>query len=118
MIESKLFLPADAAIISGNRECGDRANSDLIAGPAWTIVDGKKILACGGVRVLGIGEAWFLASEEAKSDKLMAVMRIVKEKLKEMRAAEKLYRIFAENEISENFLKHLGFEKKDNIFVR
>ena len=51
-------------------------------------------------------------------DNLMPVMRIIKAKLDEMQRGEKLFRLYAENAVSDNFLTHLGFENNKNIFVR
>lgn len=118
MIRTKLYLPADLVILSGERLCAEDARLNQIAGPAFTIVDNGRPIACGGIRIDGVGEAWCVLSEQARNEKLKSVMKIIKSKIDEYQREEKLYKMFAVNVASENFLRHLGFVKNNNVFER
>ncbi len=111
------FTAADELIITGNRNGVESANLNQISGPSFTLIDDKPI-ACGGFRIHGVAEAWFVMSKEAREKHLKAVIRACKEKLEQMQRDEKIFQMYARSDISDNFLQHLGFEKKDNIFVR
>ena len=117
MSEIKPFIPADAVKITGDKTCLPAAELNLASGPGFTIFDGKKILACGGVRIYGIGEAWFLMAP-GNEGRIKSIMRQTRETLEGIQRDRELYKIYAENIVSETFIKHLGFEKKNGIFLR
>ena len=113
------FAAADEVIITGDRNRTDNANLNQVSGPAFTILDNDgKPIACGGMRIQGVAEAWYQMNQIAEKEHLKYVMRQCKEKLEEMQREEKIFQMYAKNVISENFLEHLGFEKAYNIFTR
>lgn len=118
MIKLKPYLPTDAVILTGDRMCAELAQLNQISGPGFTLCDGNRPLASGGVRIYGVAEAWFVLGDEAKEKYLLMVMRKIKKELEKIQRREKLYKIYAEDTKSENFLQHLRFVKKNNIFVR
>lgn len=93
---------------------------NLTTGPAFALIDRGAVLAIGGVRVTGIGQAWAYLSEEAKQKRnVKSVLRTAKAVIHESITAEKLYRIYAEATVDKPaWFKHLGFEPMNNVFVR
>ena len=118
MIKLVPFIPADAVIISGDRTNTEAANLNQIAGPAFTLIEDNRPIACGGYRIHGVAEAWCALGEQAKGKNLLTVIRRIKKEMDRQQRKEQLYKIYAENTESENFLEHLGFVKKNGIFVR
>ena len=117
-IQVKQFLPADQVIITGNRECAELACHNQVAGPGFTIMDGNRPIACGGIRVVGVGIAWFAMTEEARTNNPMLVIRKAKKKIEEMQRQQELCELFAESRSCDKWLEHLGFHKVENIFLR
>jgi len=110
------FAAADEVIITGDRTRTDSANFNQVSGPAFTILDNNgNPIACGGLRIKGIAEAWFQINKEKKQ--LVYIMKKCREKLNAMQREEKICQMFAMSDNSENWLEHLGFKKED-IFVR
>jgi hypothetical protein len=102
--------------------CGvDNLNAGIVnltTGPAFALVDGGHVLAIGGVRVQGIGQAWTALSDEGRS-KPKAILRTARAVLHEAIVQERLYRIYAEATVdAPAWFKHLGFHQQDNLFVR
>ncbi len=92
-----------------------------ISGPAFTLMTDEKkpkVLACGGVRIQGLGEAWAIYDKEALKDFPKTLLAASRDALTEMIAEERLIRVFAESSVSDKWLKSLGFVKQENIFVR
>ncbi len=119
MIEVKKYISADAVIISGNRDIVTQANHNQAAGPGFTVFDGKTPIACGGIRVQGVGMAWFIFNEQAQKEHLKTIIREAKEKLDEMQRNNELCEVYAESDNADVWLKHLGFKKsKLDILVR
>lgn len=89
-----------------------------ISGPAFTLIDGGQILAIGGIRVQGIGQAWaMMAPEAAKRTK--TVIRTARAVIEESMVKERLYRVYAEATVDKPaWFKHLGFVQSHNLFVR
>lgn len=114
----KPFLPADQVIITGNRNHAELACHNQVAGPGFTILDGKTPIACGGIRVQGVGIAWFAMTEEARKKHSMSVFSKAKKKIEEMQREQELCELFATSEDCDSWLKHLGFHKVENIFLR
>jgi hypothetical protein len=105
-------------ILTKDRTSSELAVLNQISGPAFTLVDGNEPIACAGYRIHGIAEAWCALSEEAKDKYLLMVIRRMKKEMDKIQRKEQLYKIYAESDISDNFLEHLGFVKQGNIFVR
>ncbi len=115
MIETVPFLPSDAVLLTNNREIADKANYNQAAGPGFTIIENGKPIASGGIRVYPVGIAWFILNKE--TNHLMTIIREAKVKLKEMQRDEKICELYAESDNGDVLLKHLGFKKKDNIWI-
>ena len=89
-----------------------------ISGPAYAMIEGKVVLAIGGVRVQGIGQAWAMLSPEARKHP-KDVLRAARQVIAESMAAERLYRVYAEATVdAPAWFEHLGFIRQDNLFVR
>ncbi len=108
------FAVEDFQRITGSNDMIDAARLNQTAGPCYTAIQGKKVLGCGGVRILGVGEAWALNSEKAKGMKL-SLLRETREWLETIIRNHAMQRIWSEcpDPPNENFIKHLQFRKLD-----
>lgn len=77
-------------------------------------IDGK-LIGVTGIRYRGIGEAWFIVNPEIRANKFLLFKRTQKT-LPRMRDAIGIWRLYATSKISENFLKHLGYEPEPTMF--
>lgn len=124
-VDLKPYLPADGIILSGDRSRAEQANFNQSAGPAFTLFLDGAMVAAGGVR-LSVGEAWFILSGYLREQlnhvnyrpEKRQILRTCQQMLEQMTRDEGLYRLYAEARIAEGFCEALGFEKKDNIYVR
>jgi hypothetical protein len=88
-------------------------------GPAFTLVEGEKILAVGGVRTLGIGQAWCALSEDARRHRAKTVLQTARGVLEQCIINEKLYRVYAEAEPNTaTWFRHMGFVPDTRLYVR
>lgn len=122
MNDIKKFRMEDALQILSEKDQIAWAKLNEVAGPGFTWMIDGKVLACGGIRTFGVGEAWAVFSPDAK-DKKKEMLRLSKDKFKEMIESLNLWQVFATTkDISPeqaNFLEHLGFEKSEcYIYVR
>ncbi len=84
-------------------------------GPAWSLLQGKKVVGCGGVilQEWQKGTAWLLLSELFYSHVRIAY-KTVKEKLQETVVRYRLRRVDlfvdASHPVAVRFAEHLGFE--------
>ena len=91
------------------------ANLNICSGTAETFFDDNgEIYGVGGIRYIGLGEAWFITKPENRKPVLL---RTAIDVFRRIREDEGLWRIFASSRISENFLRHSGFQKDDTIFT-
>ena len=94
---------------------------NLTSGPAFALVEDKCVLAIGGVRSLGIGQAWAHLGPEAGGH-IKSVLETARAVLRESCARENLYRVYAEAPIDKpTWFEHLGFTKlgtNDHLYVR
>jgi hypothetical protein len=89
-----------------------------ISGPAFTLSDGGQILAIGGIRVQGIGQAWALLGPGAEK-RAKTVLRAAREAISHSMTTERLYRVYAEASVDRPaWFKHLGFVQQQNLYVR
>ena len=103
--------------VTGQAPNGEACLS-AIAGPAFTLMDGGKVYAMGGVRVQGIGQAWALLAPGAEK-RLKTVLRAFREGIGHCIVSERLYRVYAEESAGKPaFLRHLGFIQSERLFVR
>jgi len=89
-----------------------------ISGPAFALVEDGVVLAAGGVRVAGIGQAWAILGPDA-AHKTKSVVQAARSVLDEAIVGEKLYRVYAEATVDKPaWFKHMGFHQQNNLFVR
>ena len=105
MARNKEYYPAFAALPEKQKRL--IANGNIVTGVAETYREDDKIIGVGGIRHLGIGEGWFITPPENRTP---ALLRLVARNFKRIRDEKNLWRIFAESNISETFLKHLDFK--------
>ncbi|MFH0826093.1 MAG: hypothetical protein V2B18_25360 [Pseudomonadota bacterium] len=102
----------------------DRLNAGMlsvVAGPAWALVEGKQVLAAGGVRTLGIGQAWALLAPAAAQERLRSIVRAAHTVLDQTIAHERLVRVYAEASVdAPHWFEHLGFvlAPEGKLYVR
>lgn len=87
------------------------------AGVANTYIEDGIIVGVGGVRYIGVGEAWMLTPPTIRDDRKFSLLRHTKKSFKEICSKCNLWRVFATSEISESFLRHLGFKATEKPFV-
>lgn len=106
------FSVEDFQRITGSNDMIDAARLNQTAGPCYTALQGKKVLGCGGVRILGVGEVWAMNSEEAKNMKL-SLLRETREWLEVIMRNHAMQRLWSEAPIpcNQNFIEHLQFRK-------
>ena len=75
-------------------------------------IDGR-LVAIGGIRYVGLGEAWMASVPEMTESHKKSIFRWSGKTLLRMKKQHHLWRIFAESRINGNFLKHLKFEPAD-----
>ncbi len=92
------------------------ANGNIQTGTAETFREDGKIVGVGGIRHIGIGEAWCITPPTIR-DQPVRLLRQVKKSFDQIRNDKELWRIFAESKISENFLQHIGFVKNEGFHV-
>jgi len=85
------------------------ANINIITGTAQSIFEDGKLFAVGGIRYVGIGEAWMITPPEVRESKNLSLLRRSRQTFISDRDDHNLWRVFADNSISDNFLKHLQF---------
>ncbi|NIQ95644.1 MAG: hypothetical protein GWN87_16650, partial [Desulfuromonadales bacterium] len=91
-------------------------------GPAWSLRDHEAILAVGGVRVSGIGQAWLKLSDRGRS-RPKAVLEACRAGLVKAVVEHGLYRIYGEADPQvgkANFFEHMGFVQlapQDQLYV-
>jgi hypothetical protein len=100
----------------------DQAGKELCAarmiafGSAEGVYDGDRLVGCQGILQLGVGEAW-MVMEPAARENAGALLRHSIKEFKRLRDLDGYFRIYAENTISEPFLKHLGFSKSPDTHI-
>lgn len=112
--------------MTGEKENLGMASLNQVAGPGFALIDGGKVIAIGGVRVQGVGQAWALLSpavlgdDDGKFDrKNKVLMTTARSVLEECIRNEHLYRIYAEASVDKPaFYEHLGFQLQNNLWVR
>lgn len=101
------------AIRIGGIELADAARLNQISGPAYSAFLNDKLVACGGVRIVGVGEAWALYSPEALKHKIK-LLKHSRIWLDNMTRNESLWRIWSEcpePKPNQNFLEHMNFNE-------
>ena len=99
----------------------EESKLNAVAGPGYTMIVGGKPVACGGVRIYGVGEAWFAMNQEAENHKFQLIKES-KRWLDEITRENNLWETFAWPKLDDmdkarRFLKHMGFKPLE-AFVR
>ena len=111
------FSVEDAFRILGNIDDINTARLNEVSGPAYSAFHNGELLGCGGIRHLGIGEAWAIYTEKAKEHR-KELLRQSRLWLDKMMRDEKIWRLWSEApENNQNFLKHMSFRKTE-AFLR
>jgi hypothetical protein len=90
------------------------ANYNIMLGVAESHTDKGMLWGIGGIRYIGIGEAWFLTIPRKREPVLL---KNVSMRFREIRDSKSLWRVYASSKISENFLEHLGFKREEGNMV-
>ena len=106
------FYPGFAALPDEQKRLV--ANGNIATGTAEAISEDGEIIWVGGIRHIGIGEAWCISPPKNRTP---SCLRLVKRHLERIRDEQGLWRVFAESKISEKFLKHLGFKPEPGTHV-
>jgi len=92
---------------------------NLVSGPAFALTEGGIVLAIGGIRVQGIGQAWALLAPGAAEKRAKTVLRTARTVIDQSIAQERLYRVYAEATVDKPaWFKHLGFVQSEKLYVR
>lgn len=82
---------------------------NIRSGIAESYYSDGKLIGVGGIRHIGIGEAWIMPTTQLRRNKFFLV-KMVLENFERIRNDRHLWRIFATSQISEKFLKVCGFD--------
>jgi len=94
------------------------AQLNISTGVAESYFDSKgELFAVGGVRYCGIGEAWVLSTPKARQSNTLTLFKNTAANLKLLRDNLNLIKVYADGDISNNFLEHLGFKKANNTLL-
>ncbi len=90
---------------------------NIIHDAAKYFYDKGRLVGVGGIKYVGVGEAWMISYPEIRSEHGLALVKQAQETFIGMRDEKNLWQVFAESRISENFLKRLGFKQNPKGFV-
>jgi len=89
---------------------------NINTGEAVSFFRNDQFLGLGGIRYIGIGEAWILTTPEmiakGKIHNHGNLLRESRKIFKKVSDEHHLWRVFADSSISETFLEHCGFERR------
>jgi len=92
------------------------AELNITTGSAQSYFEDDVLIGVGGIRFVGVGEAWMITRPETRSKKALTLFKTVQKLLAKTIEDNNLWRVFAASKISENFLKHLGFKAEPETF--
>ncbi len=122
MTEIKPYNPDDAIKLCGDESKREAANLNQVAGGdkgSFTLFLDKKPIACGGIRIYGVGELWMITNDENRKAHIHSIYRASKGQIDLMIRENHLWRIMAERNESDAWLKHLGFiESEKKLYTR
>jgi len=120
-VEIKRYIAQDAIEL-----CGDEKKYGLAlfnqASPAYSLFIDGKLVACGGMRI-GVGEAWFIMSDDDRdrtpdfTGRKRKILSVCRKQMEELCREHSLWKLYAEPEMSTVFIKALGFTEQPT-FVR
>ena len=93
------------------------ANINIIAGEAKSFFEDGRLVGIGGIRHIGLGEAWLITLPEIREKRSFSLLRKTKEVFASIRDKHNLWRVFATSKISETFLRHLGFKEQEKVLT-
>lgn len=120
----KPYSPQDAIAICRDVSEWPGAQLNQSSGIAFTAFDDNdKPVFAGGVRTVGVGEAWFLMKPEDREElssgrpnaEKIQMVKIVRQSLDNIIRSESLWRIFAEARKSKRFMNTMGFVESDTL---
>ena len=85
------------------------AKVNILTGTAYSYFKDGEFWGVGGIRYIGVGEAWLIGSPQTRKQLTMEEFNFIKETFENERNEKNLWRVFAESRISQTFLKRLGF---------
>jgi hypothetical protein len=91
------------------------ARMNIQNGTAQSYFWDGQLMACGGIRMVGLGEAWLACKPTVRNNHKKELLRQTRKELKSAQD-QGLWCIWAAPRISENFLQHLGFEQQKTYF--
>jgi hypothetical protein len=86
------------------------ATINIIMGTAQSFWSGGRLVGVGGIRFVGLGEAWMVAAPQVREQRSKSLLKEARRTFEQNRDDHNLWRVFAENKLSDTFLKHLGFQ--------
>jgi len=86
------------------------ANVNIITGSAKSYFEDGRLIGVGGIRFIGIGEAWLITPPAIRSERGLSLFNDTEKLFVKMIDDNNLWRVFAESKISETFLKRMGFK--------
>jgi len=93
------------------------ANLNIITGVSESCYEDGKLIGVSGMRYIGIGEIWGMCLPEIRNDKKFLMLKQAKKDFVKIRDELNLWRVFADSTLSDNFLKHLGFNKSSSNLI-
>jgi len=111
------FNVDDACILQGSTKDINAFRLNQVSGPAYSAYLNNKLVACGGIRTVGIGECWAIYSPKAREDSFERKRQIVvhtRAWLDRIIRDESLWHVWSESpkaKPNQNFLEHMGFRK-------
>lgn len=91
------------------------ANLNIVTGCAESFFEDGKLVAVGGIRYVGVGEAWLITPPKIR-DRSLSLLKETRKIFVKRRDEHNLWRIFATSKISKTFLGHLGFKELPEAF--
>lgn len=98
--------------LTGEEQVTSTAALNQISGPGFTLMDNGKVIAVGGVRVQGIGQAWCLLSPAILNER-RKLIEISQDVLQRCMNDAQVYRVYAEASVDKpHFYELLGFRQQ------
>ena len=112
IVTPKQYSPQDAIDLI---QCTPlQANFNQATGTAYSFFSEKEeLLACGGVREFGVGEAWLIASPDVKGKMKKTLLQTTASVIDKIIRDGRMWRLWADSEHNGNFLHHVGFKKAE-----
>ena len=93
------------------------ANVNIVTGEAKSFFDDGILIGIGGIRHIGLGEAWMITPPKTREEKSLWLLRETRNTFTKIRDENNLWRVFATSKISENFLRHLDFKEQKGVLI-